>query len=162
MRLVDVIHGNMIIPQMRSRNKWDAIEELVDQLVEEHEIRIFDQHEVLNAVLMREKSLSTGLNDHIALPHGRTMLTDELIGVLGISPEGIPFESRDGKDAKLLCLLVIPENQYHGHIRTLASISRLLSDFRLRTELIKAGRSGYRERVLQVIEKTEGSEFLLD
>ena len=162
MRLIDIIHANLIIPQMRSRNKWDAIEELVDQLVEEHEIRIFDQHEVLEAVLTREKSLSTGLNDHVALPHGRTLLIDDLIGVLGIAPEGIPFESRDGKDAKLLCLLVIPENQYHEHIQTLASISRLLCDVRLRTELIKAGRSGSRERVLQMIENTEGSEFLLD
>ena len=70
-RLLDIVQGKLVIPQMRARNKWEAIEELVDRLVEEHEIRIFDQPDVLEAVLVRERSLSTGLQDHVALPHAR-------------------------------------------------------------------------------------------
>ena len=49
MRMLDLLQGRLVIAQMRSRTKWDAIEELVDKLVEEREIRIFDRQEVLHA-----------------------------------------------------------------------------------------------------------------
>ena len=99
MRLLDILQGKLVIPRMRSRDKWAAIEELVDKLVEEHEIRIFDHREVLEAVLAREKSRSTGLDHQVALPHGRSQVMEDLVGVLGIAPLGIPFESTDGQDA---------------------------------------------------------------
>ena len=159
MRLLDIIQGKLLIPQMRSENKWDAIEELVDQLVQEHEIRILDRRTVLDAVLARERSQSTGLNRNVALPHGRSRAVEDLIGVLGVAPQGIPFESTDGLDARLICLLVIPEVQYREHIKTVADVAHLLSDQRLQQELIAAGLTGSADRVRDVIERAEGPRF---
>ena len=159
MRLLDIIQGKLLIPQMRSANKWDAIEELVDQLVQEHEIRILDRRTVLDAVLARERSQSTGLNRNVALPHGRSRAVEDLIGVLGVAPQGIPFESTDGLDARLICLLVIPEVQYREHIKTVADVAHLLSDQRLQQELIAAGLTGFADRVRDVIERAEGPRF---
>jgi PTS system nitrogen regulatory IIA component len=162
MRLLDIIQGKLIIPTMRSRNKWDAIEELVDKLVEEHEIRIFDEHEVLEAVLAREKSQSTGLNDHVALPHGRTSAVEDVVGVLGIAPTGIPFESTDGEDSQLICLLVIPDSQYRDYVRTVTDVPRRLSNPQFRLELVEAGRTGSLEQVCRAIEHVEGPAFLAE
>ena len=162
MRLLDIVQGKLVIPQMRARTKWDAIDELVDRLVEEHEIRIFDQPDVLEAVLVRERSLSTGLQDHVALPHARMQVVDDLIGVLGIAPDGIPFESIDGKDAVLIALLIVPEYAYREHIHTLTMISALLSRPDFRSQLVAAGRTGSAQQVIEIIERTEGREFLQD
>ena len=126
MRLLDILQGKLVVPQLRARNKWAAIEELVDKLLEEHEIRIFDEREVLDAVLTQERSRSSGLNDRVALPHGRTRVLEDVIGVLGIASAGIPFDSTDGQDAQVICLLVIPEGQYREHVKTLADTARLL------------------------------------
>jgi mannitol/fructose-specific phosphotransferase system IIA component (Ntr-type) len=160
MRLLDVIQGKLVIPRMRSRNKWDAIEELVDKLVEQHEIRFLDRREVLEAVLQRERSRSTGLDRHVALPHGRTRAIEDILGTLGIAPEGLPFESTDGTDARLVCLLVLPELRYRDHIQTLANVARLLSDDALQERLVGAGRLGSAERVVKLIEEAEGPAFL--
>jgi mannitol/fructose-specific phosphotransferase system IIA component (Ntr-type) len=160
MRLLDILQGKLIIPRMRSRDKWTAIAELVDKLVEEHEIRIFDQPEVLEAVLTREKSRSTGLDHRVALPHGRSRVIEDLIGVLGIAPEGIPFDSTDGEDAQIICLLVIPEAEYRDHIKTLADVAYRLSDEVFRAALCQAGSNDSRKRLLEVIEAMEGPAFL--
>jgi PTS system fructose-specific IIC component len=160
MRLLDLVQGRLIIPQMRSRNKWDAIEELVDKLLEEHEIRIFEREEVLRAVLERERSRSTGLNDRVAMPHARTPTLQDPVAVLGIAPGGIPFESTDDQDAEVICLLLIPEAQYSDHIKTMADMNRLLSDARFRAELVDAARAGDAQGVLDVVERHEGPGFL--
>jgi len=144
---------------MRSRDKWTAIEELVDRLLEEHEVRIVDRPDVLEAVVSREKSLSTGLKEYVALPHGRTDAVDEIVGVLGIAPQGIPFESMDGKDAKVLCLMLIPHEQYREYVKTLAAISRLLSDPGFQRSVLGAARGDSAEGVIHAIEAIEGPEF---
>lgn len=162
MRLLDILQGKLVIPRMRSRDKWAAIEELVDKLVEEHEIRIFDQREVLDAVLAREKSRSTGLDRQVALPHGRSRVMEDLVGVLGIAPQGIPFESTDGQDAHFICLLVIPEAEYRDHIQTVANVARQLSDDGFRAAIHQAGATDSPKQLLEVIEAMEGPDFLRD
>lgn len=160
MRLLDIVQGKLVIPQMRARNKWDAIEELIDKLVEEHEIRIFDRREVLEAVVARERSRSTGLEQQVAMPHGRSRAVEDLLGVLGIAPDGIPFESTDGADAQVICLLVIPELQHRDHIKTISDLARLLTEPSFREQLVAAGRTGSHQNVLQFVEQREGPDFL--
>lgn len=156
MRLADILQHKLVIPQLRSRNKWDAIEELVDQLVEAHELRILDRRQVLEAVLQRERLRSTGLDGGLALPHARTPVIEDMIGSLGIAPAGIPFESTDGSDSQLVCLLIVPELQHRDHIKTVADVARLLSNRSLCDDLIAAGRSGSAERILEIIRQAEG------
>lgn len=160
MRLLDIVQGKLVIPQMLARNKWDAIEELVDKLVAEHEIRIFDRREVLEAVVARERSRSTGLEQQVAMPHGRSRAVEDLLGVLGIAPDGIPFESTDGADAQVICLLVIPELQHRDHIKTISDLARLLTESSFREQLVAAGRTGSHQNVLQSVEQREGPDFL--
>jgi mannitol/fructose-specific phosphotransferase system IIA component (Ntr-type) len=145
---------------MRARTKRDAIEELLDFLIQEHEVRIFDRPDLLDALLTREQSLSTGLQDHIAFPHAQSESVDDLLGVLGLSPDGVPFESRDGKDAKIIMLAVIPSDQYREHVRTMAHITGLLADEDFRDRLVEAGRSGSPRIVIETIEGREGPEFI--
>lgn len=160
MRLLDLVQGRLVIAQMRSRNKWDAIEELVDKLLEEHEIRIFEREEVLGAVLQRERGRSTGLSDGVAMPHARIQTLQDPVAVLGIAPGGIPFESVDDRDAEVIFLLLIPQAQYSDHIKTLADVNRLLANAQFRTALVDAARTGGARQILDLLETTEGPGFL--
>ena len=156
MRLLDVLQSKLIVPRLRTGNKWDAIEELVDRLVDAHEIRILDRREVLEAVLTRERSQSTGLDNQVAVPHCRTQRSDDVLGVLGLSASGIPFESTDGQDARLICLLVFPAAQSPDHLRTLADVVRILSNSEFSTKLFAAAATGSTEVLWQVVESADG------
>jgi len=136
--LFELIQEDQIKIDLEATTKWEAIEELIDVLVRTHELRITDRGEVLDAILARERSLSTGLEHGLAVPHGTVGCVPDLIGSLGVSRKGIPFESADGQPARIIALLVIPKGAYPRHVRTLAGIARLASNKELRDRVVAA------------------------
>ncbi len=138
MQLSELIQEEVIKVGLTARDKWEAIEELVDVLVAAHEIRLADRPAVIEAVNVRERSFSTGLKYGLAVPHGSVDCVGEILAALGTSQEGIPFESADGLPARLLVLLVIPKGSFQQHVRTLAGVSRLATRAELRERVLAA------------------------
>jgi mannitol/fructose-specific phosphotransferase system IIA component (Ntr-type) len=136
--LSELLQEDLIQIGMQAADKWEAIELLVDRLIAAHEIRLTDRGEVLAAVTARERSLSTGLEQGLAVPHGAVECVQDIIACLGVSPAGVPFASLDGKPAHLIVLLVIPKGSFQRHVRTLAAVARLASNPELRRRIIEA------------------------
>lgn len=146
--LSEMVQKDLVKIELESRTKWDAIEELVDLLITAHELRLVNRPEVVDALFARERSLSTGLEHGLAVPHGSVDCTSDILAAVGISKEGIPFDSLDGKPAELIVLLVIPKGAAQQHVRTLAGIARLAENAELRRR-IRSARSA--DEVLEVI-----------
>ncbi len=138
MRLSEILREDIIKVDLDAVNKWEAIRELTDLLISAHELRLTDRDEIIEAVFTRERSLSTGLEHGIAVPHAVANCVEDIIGALGTTQKGIPFESRDGKPAKLIILLLIPQGAFQRHVRTLAGIARMGSSPELRNQLFDA------------------------
>jgi nitrogen PTS system EIIA component len=137
MLLTELLREDLIKINLEAKTKWEAIEELIDQLICVHELSLMDRSEVVKAVFEREQSLSTGLEHGVAVPHGVTDCVDELVGVLGTAP-GIDFDSLDGHDVQLIILLLIPKGAFQHHIKTLAGIAKLGSTAKLREAIFAA------------------------
>jgi len=137
-QLSELIQEDVIKVGLTARDKWEAIEELVDVLVAAHEIRLADRAEVVQAVQARERSFSTGLKYGLAVPHGAVDCVEEIVAALGTCPRGIPFESADGAPARLVILLVLPRRTFQHHVRTLAAVSRLATAPELRERVLAA------------------------
>lgn len=119
-------------------DKWEAIRALVEHLVETGHVPRERLGEVLEAVLSREKSMSTGMERGVAIPHAAVDELESLAVAMGVvtRPEGLSFESADGRPAHFVVLLVIPRAQKLLHIRTLADVARTLSREDVREELL--------------------------
>ncbi|HQH54878.1 MAG TPA: PTS sugar transporter subunit IIA [Candidatus Hydrogenedentes bacterium] len=152
MLLGDILHPEVVKTSLEAENKYEAIDELVDLLVESHEIPVALRDHILEVVTEREKSMSTGMEHGIALPHGATDRVDDIIGALGVSRRGVPFESLDGQPAHVIILLVLPKNKFQAHVRTLGGIAHLMSNAGLREALKNAGDSA---SVLKLVEEEE-------
>jgi mannitol/fructose-specific phosphotransferase system IIA component (Ntr-type) len=137
MLLTELIREDLIKINLEARDKWEAIEELIDVLISVHELSLSDRNEAVKTVLEREKSLSTGLEHGLAVPHGAVDCLDDLVGVLGTTP-GIPFLSHDDQDARLIILLLIPSGAFQHHVRTLAGIAKLGSIPTIREKICHA------------------------
>lgn len=135
MRLTEILREDIIRVNLDATNKWEAIQELVDLLISAHELRLIDRNEVIESVFTRERSLSTGLEHGVAVPHAVVDCVEDVIAALGTSQAGIPFESHDGQPAKLVILLLIPQGAFQRHVRTLAGIARLGTNPELRNGL---------------------------
>jgi fructose-specific phosphotransferase system IIA component len=123
MALIDLVEEKIVKIPLESKNKPDVLREMVQILKNAGEINDFDA--VLKAVQEREYKGSTGLEEGIAVPHCKTLAVPTLKLAIGISPEGIVFDSLDGKPSKLFFLLVASPNFSGPHIEALAEIAKL-------------------------------------
>ncbi len=138
MLLSEMMQEDLIKVDLEATNKNAAIEELVDLMISAHELRLTDPTEVIEAVFTRERSLSTGLEHGLAVPHGTVDCVNDILAALGISHKGVPFESIDGQPARLVVLLVIPKGSFQRHVRTLAGIARLAINQEFRDRIMEA------------------------
>ncbi len=136
MNLTKILKPTCIKVPLEGRDKDAAITELVDLL--DSNGLLTDRDTTLDAVLMREKTRSTGIGAGIAIPHGKCKTTRELIMAIGIAGEPIDFASVDNKPVKIVILFVSPADQTGPHIQALAQISRLMLDDNFKKRLERA------------------------
>ena len=96
MKLSEILNEDEIKVNLEAEDKFEAIEELIDLLISEHEVSLRDRDNIIEVVFQREKSVSTGVGGGMAIPHGTVDCIDEIVGAVGISANGIDFESIDG------------------------------------------------------------------
>jgi len=150
MTLMEILSGKSVVVGLEGQNKRDVLIELVNSL--EVGDKITDRDKVLDAVLLREEIMSTGIGHGIAIPHGKSEYVTELGGVLGIKKEGVDFDALDGKPTYIFFLLVSPLDVSGPHIKALARISRLLKGEDFRQKLIAAVD---KEDAIAIIEEEE-------
>ena len=133
--LGETLNRDQIITDLRATNRWDAIDELIANLVETGKIKPEHRDAVTGAVRKRESSMSTGIGFGIGLPHTSTDLIGEVLGAWA-HKQGIDFDALDGRPVNLVILLLIPQGQFQKHLHTVANIAKLLhkADFRLALE----------------------------
>lgn len=147
MALIDLVAPEFVKIPLESRDKPDVLRELVQILKDAGEIEDFDA--VLEAVQEREDKQSTGLEEGIAVPHGKTAAVSSLKLAIGIAPQGIDFDSLDGKPTKLFFLLVASPGLSGPHVQALADVAKLARSKALCQALVRAGSA---QRVIELIE----------
>lgn len=136
MKLTEMIKlANIRVPLVAT-TKPAAIEELVQLLASNGDIT--DPAKVLQAVLEREATRTTGIGNGVAIPHGKCLGTPKLIMAVGKTSTPIDFQSIDGRPVSLIWLLTSPPDQTGPHITALARISRLMSVDKFRHALAVA------------------------
>ena len=150
MTLLDILSADSTLIDLKGETKKDIIAELIDTLAVGDAIS--DRDKVLQAVLEREKIMSTGIGDGIAIPHGKSDAVERLVAALGTQRRGVDFEALDGEPAYVFFLLVSPANVSGPHIKALARISRLLKNDDFKKKLIAAETSA---EIIEIIEAEE-------
>jgi mannitol/fructose-specific phosphotransferase system IIA component (Ntr-type) len=156
MKLSEFLRPELIKVGLEANDKWDAITQLIDLMVTAKEVAEEHREKIISVVFDRERSMSTGMERGIAIPHANSPVIEEVVGAIGISESGIPFESLDGQPAQIITVLVIPKDKFQQHVRTLAGIARLFNNDQLTHALRSAGTS---EEVMEIIKAEEGKDL---
>ncbi len=136
MVLTDNLKKSNILIRATSKNRWDLIDELVELSVRNRDIPEEDRETIKKALVEREKSMSTGIGNGVAIPHCTTSKVDEMIILMAISHDGIDFDSIDGTPVKIVICLIVPKNKLTQHIKTLANIAKMMGDKDLREKIL--------------------------
>lgn len=138
MTLGDILESDNVIPELKATNRWEAIDELVDNLIETGKIKPEHREEVIAVVKKRETSMSTGIGFGIGIPHASTDLIYDVVGAFGRSATGVNFDALDNQPVNLVMLFLVPQGQFQKHLHTLANIAKLLHKKEFREELLNA------------------------
>ena len=101
-------------------DKQSVIKELCNNI---GAINKLNSNELFSKVIEREQQISTGLANHLAIPHARIDASYPLVAV-AINKQGIEFDSIDGLPAKIIVLLITPNSEPELQLKILAEISR--------------------------------------
>src|SRR4029078_2134786 len=138
MNLGDILSPAQIIPEMQASNRWEAIDELLTNLISTAKIKQEHREQIAAVVKKRESSMSTGIGFGIGIPHASTDLIYEVVGALGRSKKGVNFDALDNQPVNLVMLFLVPQGQFQKHLHTLANIAKLLHKAEFRQALEQA------------------------
>ena len=138
MDLGDILTKDQIITDLQAADRWQAIDELINNLVATGKIKPEHHDSIAAVVKKRESSMSTGIGFGIGIPHASTDLIYEVVGALGRSKVGVNFDALDNQPVNLVMLFLVPQGQFQKHLHTLANIAKLLHKAEFRSALEQA------------------------
>jgi len=135
MKILNVLHKDSILVDLKSSDKKGVLEELVKPAAR---LSGINQEKLFHVLLEREMLGSTGIGNGIGIPHGKLKPLESLILGFGLSRNGVDFESIDGNPTHIFFLLLTPENSTGIHLKMLAQISKILNDDLFKAKLMNA------------------------
>ena len=136
--------GNFaLIPFFQAFSKKEAIKKLVEIAHERFPEIVCNVEHAEESVFVREESMPTGLDNGIAVPHGRTDGVNQITGVLalvdnsknenGIIPD---YDTIDHSKIQILCLTLIPNSINTPYLQLIAAFIRILQNTENREMLL--------------------------
>jgi mannitol/fructose-specific phosphotransferase system IIA component (Ntr-type) len=156
MKFSDFICEKAIRAELVADNKEDAINELVDSLLQAGEINADEKSDIIAAIMKREELGSTGIGRGVAVPHTKHPGVGKLVGTVGVSVDGVDFNSLDGEKVQLFFLLISPPDRPGDHLRALENISKQLRDETF-CRFLKQSRTS--EDIHQLLEEADNNQF---
>ena len=136
MNLRDFLKPSSVWTDLKASNKFEIINELAANICAAN--NNLNQTEVSDILNEREKLGSTGIQDGVAIPHGKVPGITDIIVACGLKKSGIDFESHDGKPSKIFFVLLAPESAAGTHLKILARLSKLLKDEVFRNKMLQS------------------------
>jgi PTS system nitrogen regulatory IIA component len=127
------ISNFVMLPSLKASSKAEAIEKMVNAIVQVHPKEVLDQEKVLNSVMRREDAMPTGLDHGIAVPHGRTDSVTEILGAIALVDNSntangaIPdYETIDHSMVQIIVLTLAPESSNSPYLHLMSTITKIL------------------------------------
>lgn len=125
--LSDLLSKACVITDMQANSKIDVIEQLTQALCEQGVIE--NKQGFIRDVLAREALGSTGFENQIAIPHGKSQWVKETRIAVARLKDTVDWETIDSSNVRLVILFAVKDaDRGVGHIKVLARISIALGD----------------------------------
>lgn len=134
-RLLEYIDERLIL-FLDTTSKDDVLKKLVDEVVAVKEIPAHDRF--YQAILDREKLVSTAIGMGVAIPHAKLPVYSDFFMAVGILRKGIDWNAPDDSLVRFVFLIGGPDNKQTEYLKLLSSITTIMRNEQLRRRLTAA------------------------
>ena len=136
MSITDYLDDRLVV-FLKAETQQQAIEELVEALDLAHQLK--DKERFHQAILDREKIVSTGVGLGVAIPHAKLPGYEQFFIAIGIQEcQGIEWNSLDGAQVHLIFMIGGPDNRQTEYLNILSRLTMAIKDSARRKALLKA------------------------
>jgi fructose-specific phosphotransferase system IIA component len=140
MKLSELFTSESVVVDFPAAGKTELLEAIIRDL--DAKARIKDVDNTIEDVVEREKVMSTGIGNGVAIPHAYTNGVEQLVAGFYRTTKGVDFEALDDGEVDLFFIILGPKESRRDHIKVLAKISRLLNHDDFREDLRNASDAG--------------------
>jgi len=151
MSIYTILNESQIIYDLKGQSKEEIISELVESL--RFNNQIIDIQKVKEAILNREKLLSTGIGKGFAIPHCKTNAVEGIVAAFGKTIFPIDFDSIDKQPVRLVLLIASNDKINSEHLKLLSKVGNLISNEAFINKLLNTKSSAEILNVLKEAEK---------
>jgi len=123
--LLSLLSERHVLADPQAQTLDDAIREMAERAAE---VTNLPPSVIGRAVLERERIMSTGLPDGLAVPHARLRALAKPTIILALYHQGIDFNTPDGQPARVVCLILTPDNDPDSQIELLGIFATTFAD----------------------------------
>jgi PTS system nitrogen regulatory IIA component len=125
-KLTDLIPRKAIIADLKAKDKKTAIHELVQVIRKAHEGEKFKVEEVVDAIVAREKTGSTGIGGGVGIPHAKVEGVKDVVGAFGRLHPALDWSAVDGEPVQLVFVILAPPAKGDAYLQTLRKVMTAL------------------------------------
>jgi fructose-specific phosphotransferase system IIA component len=152
MKITDVLEEQFVRTNLPGTNKEEIINSMIHLIGNSK--NVLDKEKVRQAILEREKIMSTGVGNGFAIPHGKTDAVKDIVAAFAITEHPVDYQALDEQPVRLVFLLVGRDSLVGPHIKLLSRISRLMNKEEFRRELLS---SKSPKEVIELFQRQEAS-----
>lgn len=100
--------------------------------------RVSDKKEFYDAIIDREKIVSTGIGMAVAIPHAKLASYDDFFISIGILSRGVDWNTIDGSPVRIVFMIGGPDDKQTEYLQILSGITSAVKDEERRKQIINA------------------------
>lgn len=139
-RLLEFLQEEYIKIDLNTTDKWKTLDRLAEFLYRTHKcLHYITLDELKESVHKREKEITTGIGNNLAIPHAIIDGGPRIMGVIGISQNGLDFDSIDDEPVHFIIMIATPQDSYDLHLNVLAHVAKIFGHERhIKEKLLSA------------------------
>ncbi|MBS4166253.1 PTS sugar transporter subunit IIA [Neochlamydia sp. AcF95] len=119
---------------MSAEDRDEALHTIVENL---HQNRfLHDKEAFYQAILEREKVVSTGIGMGVAIPHAKLKGYESFFIAIGILQKGVDWNSLDGSPVRIIIMIGGPDDKQTEYLQILSALTIAVKDENRRKKML--------------------------
>lgn len=123
-----------LITFFSANNRDEALKTLVDLIYQKGKLQ--NVQSFYEAIIEREKIVSTGIGMGIAIPHAKLPSYDHFFIAIGILQQPVEWHSLDGAPVRIIFMIGGPDDKQTEYLQILSSITQSVKDEERRKKIL--------------------------
>lgn len=133
LKITDYLESNLVI-FLDAETRDEALYAMVDLIHKAGKLQ--DKQIFYDAIIEREKIVSTGIGMGAAIPHAKLPQYDDFFMAIGILNKGLDWNALDGSDVRLIFMIGGPDDKQTEYLQILSALTQAIKDEQIRKKML--------------------------